>query len=164
VPPGDGLVHAARILFKRLLRSLASDAERRFFRAYHSLHGADVFERVPALIPQVYLHYDPYTQRGRRSTPGPLPRQRMDFLMLLPQDQRIVIEIDGKHHYADDAGQAQPRLSAEMVAEDRRLRLAGYEVYRFGGYELCQDPDTVDQVVAAFVRELFERHHIDLCE
>jgi hypothetical protein len=30
--------------------------------------------------------------------------------MLLPQDQRIVIEIDGKHYYANDAGQAQPRL------------------------------------------------------
>jgi hypothetical protein len=26
-----------------------------------------------------------------------------------------------------------------MVAEDRRIRLAGYEVYRFGGYELLQD-------------------------
>jgi hypothetical protein len=30
--------------------------------------------------------------------------------MLLPQDQRIVIEIDGKHYYANDAGQAQLRL------------------------------------------------------
>jgi hypothetical protein len=34
-----------------------------------------------------------------------------------------------------------------MVTEDRRLRLAGYEVYRFGGYELCQDPETAEQVV-----------------
>jgi hypothetical protein len=25
-----------------------------------------------------------------------------------------------------------------MVAEDRRLRLRGYEVYRFGGFELSQ--------------------------
>ena len=30
-----------------------------------------------------------------------------------------------------------------MVAEDRRLRLAGYEVYRFGGYELTQKQDSV---------------------
>jgi len=27
-----------------------------------------------------------------------------------------------------------------MVAEDRRLRLAGYEVYRFGGRELDETP------------------------
>ena len=80
--------------------------------------------------------------------------------MLLPQDQRIVIEIDGEHHYADGDGLAQPRLYAEMVIEDRRPRLAGYEVYRFGGYELCQDPETAEQVVAAFFRDLFERHHI----
>ncbi|MGW6898852.1 hypothetical protein ACWGF2_19930 [Streptomyces sp. NPDC054919] len=25
-----------------------------------------------------------------------------------------------------------------MVAEDRRLRLAGYEIYRFGGWELTE--------------------------
>jgi hypothetical protein len=28
------------------------------------------------------------------------------------------------------------QLYAEMVAEDRRLGLAGYEIYRFGGWEL----------------------------
>jgi hypothetical protein len=47
-----------------------------------------------------------------------------------------------------------------MVSEDRRLRLAGYEVYRFGGYEMCQDPETAEQVVTAFFRDLFDRHHI----
>lgn len=102
------------------------------------------------------------TRSAAAETPrGPLLRQRMDFLMLLPQDQRIVIEIDGKQHYANEAGQAQPRLYAEMVAEDRRLRLAGYEVYRFGGYELCHDPDSADEVVAVFFRDLFDRHGID---
>ena len=37
---------------------------------------------------------------------------------------------------------ANPRRYAEMVAEDRELRLAGYEVYRFGGVELIDSPDT----------------------
>jgi hypothetical protein len=48
-----------------------------------------------------------------------------------------------------------------MVAEDRRLRLAGYEVYRFGGHELCQDSNSDDGVVTGFFRSLFERHSID---
>lgn len=161
MPPGDELVYPARLLFKRLARSLASEPERRFFRAYHELHGLHDMDRVPALIPQVYLHYDPYTQRSRLDRPGPLSRQRMDFLMLLPLDQRIVIEIDGKQHYSDDTGQAQPRLYAKMVAEDRRLRLAGYEVYRFGGYELCQEQGSADEVVASFFGDLFGRHRID---
>ena len=43
-----------------------------------------------------------------------------------------------------------------MVAEDRRLRLAGYEVYRFGGYELTQKQDSV-VMVRDFFAQLDER-------
>ncbi|MER6434196.1 hypothetical protein ABT272_41970 [Streptomyces sp900105245] len=42
---------------------------------------------------------------------------------------------------------------AEMVAEDRRLRLAGDEIYRFGGWER-----TRPQLVQDFFTELFARH------
>lgn len=69
----------------------------------------------------------------------------------------VVIEIDGKHHYAIN-DQVSPRLYAEMVAEDRTLRLAGYEVYRFGGYELQRLEDA--HVVIAFFNALFQRHPI----
>jgi hypothetical protein len=61
----------------------------------------------------------------------------MDFLLLLPGHERIVLEVDGKQHYAD-GDTASPRLYSDMMAEDRRLRLRGYEVYRFGGFELSQ--------------------------
>lgn len=37
-----------------------------------------------------------------------------------------------------------------MVAEDRRLRLDGYEVYRFGGYELTENPDAPTMVKQFF--------------
>ena len=37
-----------------------------------------------------------------------------------------------------------------MVSEDRRLRLRGYEVYRFGGYELSR-PGAADMF-----REFFD--------
>jgi very-short-patch-repair endonuclease len=59
----------------------------------------------------------------------------MDFLMLFSNHERIVIEVDGKHHYAN-GDVASPQRYAEMVAADRELRLAGYEIYRYGGYEL----------------------------
>ena len=49
-----------------------------------------------------------------------------------------------------------------MVAEDRRLRLAGYEVYRFGGYEFsAREPETQAQsaqVVTDFFEGRFKRH------
>jgi len=61
----------------------------------------------------------------------------MDFLLLVPGGGRVVIEVDGKQHYAEGDA-ASPRLYSQMVAEDRRLRLRGYEVYRFGGFELSQ--------------------------
>ncbi|MER6264722.1 hypothetical protein ABT203_34950 [Streptomyces sp900105245] len=40
-----------------------------------------------------------------------------------------------------------------MVAEDRRLRLAGDEIYRFGGWER-----TRPQLVQDFFTELFAWH------
>jgi hypothetical protein len=44
----------------------------------------------------------------------------------------VVLEVDGKQHYAngDTAG---PALYSEMVSEDRRLRLAGYEATGLAG-------------------------------
>jgi very-short-patch-repair endonuclease len=40
----------------------------------------------------------------------------MDFLLLLPNRSRVVVEVDGKQHYAD-AGRADPARYAEMVRQ-----------------------------------------------
>lgn len=137
---------AGRSLYRRLQESMAgNEAELLLFGEYGKLYGAHGFG-IPALIPQVYLHYDPYTHRTGVS----LVRQRMDFFMLLPGRRRIVLEVDGVQHYADGHRRASPRLYAQMVAEDRKLRLAGYEVYRFGGQEF------VDRAQAtAMLQEFF---------
>ena len=106
---------------------------------------------LPALIPQVYLHYDPYSQHHRRAT-GPLPRQRMGFLMRLRGRRRLVIEIDGNSSYAN-GDQASPRLT-NMMREDRALRLDGYEVYRFGGAEFRDIQEARTEMQAFFGRIL----------
>jgi hypothetical protein len=106
----------ATSLYRRLLKSMARQAgELLLFTTFAELYGRPGGFDLPALIPQVYLHY------------GPLVRQRMDFLLLLPNRQRVVIEVDGRQHYSDDDGHADTGLYAEMVREDRALRLAGYE-------------------------------------
>ncbi len=127
---------AARALYTRLSQSLANEAERFFFRTYCARYARFDGATFPALGPQVYLHYDPYVRSQLGDQPGQLKRQRMDFLLLLARRARVVLEIDGVQHCADD-GAPSPRRYAEMVSEDRALRLARYEVYRFGGQELA---------------------------
>ncbi|WP_298800330.1 hypothetical protein [uncultured Pseudonocardia sp.] len=144
-------------LYNRLLQSLGNDAEKLIFRTYCERYGTNGFD-LPALIPQVYLHYDPYTRRQLGNQPGALERQRMDFLLLFPQQVWVVIELDGIQHYADDADRADPARYARMVREDRRLRLAGYEVYRFGGAELI-DKRAGARMLNEFFDSLLERHN-----
>jgi hypothetical protein len=48
---------------------------------------------------------------------------RMDFLMLLPGGHRVVIEVDGKHHYAT-GDRADPTVYAATMRGDRELRFA----------------------------------------
>lgn len=144
-------------LHERLRASLADNpVELRVFDAYAARYRDEAFD-TPALIPQVYLHFDPSTQLARRTagqSGSPLARQRMDFLILFSSRHRVVLEVDGKQHYAN-GDTASPTLYGEMVAEDRRLRLAGYEVYRFGGAELIQrDADTM---LAEFFDQLADR-------
>ncbi|WP_431946881.1 hypothetical protein [Micromonospora marina] len=153
---------AANQLHARLLRSLDAGRpasaepgpERQMFLAYTELLKQHGFQ-LPALIPQVYLHYDPYSRQHRRVA-GPLPRQRMDFLMLLRGRRRLVIEIDGKQHYAE-GDRASPRLYAEMMREDRALRLDGYEVYRFGGHEF-RDVQQARTDIRAFFGRILASH------
>lgn len=145
--PGSSGDHesAARDLYRRLSRSLGSPAETVLFQAYAARYGGPDGDATPALIPQVYLHYDPYTSRELASMQGQeLPRQRMDFLLLLSQRRRVVVEVDGQQHYSEE-GRPSPKRYAEMVIEDRRIRLAGYEVFRFGGWEMSR-PDAKDAV------------------
>lgn len=111
---------------------------------------------MPALLPQVYLHYDPAVVKTLRHR-LPLPRQRMDFLLLLPGRQRIVLEVNGRHHFSEND---HPYLNvyADMVSADRKLRLAVYEVYRFGANELVGEG--AESKMADFFEKLFRLHHI----
>ena len=134
-----------------------SEPEKKLFSTYYNHFSKVLGDKLPALIPQVYLHYDPYTARELNGVKR-LPRQRMDFLLLLSSYQRIVIEVDGVQHYsekADDVNVASPELYSDMVSADRELRLRGYELYRFGGYELTYG--NTEELVINFFTNLIQR-------
>jgi len=148
---------AANELYERLKRGLNAP-EVALLNGYKRLLQRHGF-RLPALVPQVYLHYDPKSLRERLAADGKkLERQRMDFLLLLPGQQRVVVELDGVQHYADD-DIADPQRYAAMVREDRRLRLAGYEVYRFGGHEFV-DLEAGKTLSESFFTQLLSRYGV----
>ena len=140
----------------RLQESLASDAERKLFATYFKSYRSVLGEALPALLPQVYLHYDPAVVKTLRHR-LPLPRQRMDFLLLLPGRQRVVLEVDGTHHFSEN-DRPSLKVYADMVSADRELRLAGYEVYRFGANELVSQG--AESKITDFFDKLFRLHRI----
>jgi hypothetical protein len=151
-------VEAARSLYRRLAASLDSPPEKTLFRTYYQRYGsAQEGAGQPALLPQAYLYYDPRTRRERGGGSTVIMRERMDLLLLLPRGVRIVMEVDGKQHYAE-GDTASPKLYSEMVSEDRRLRLPGYEVYRFGGYEL--GTAGAADMLREFFRSLLIQHEV----
>ena len=70
----------------------------------------------------------------------------------------LVMEKEGISQAFGVPGAAINPLYAAMVKEDRKLRLAGYEVFRFGGAELQGDSGV--QLVESFFLDLFAAHSI----
>jgi very-short-patch-repair endonuclease len=80
----------------------------------------------------------------------------MDFLLLLPRGQRVVLEVDGSHHFTSPDGRPDAARYADGVRGDRDLKLSGYEVFRFGATEL-QDRECARTLLRQFFAELFRR-------
>ncbi|MFE9400116.1 hypothetical protein [Streptomyces flavidovirens] len=149
----------ARInLHQRLRESLPTNSpgQRNLYEAYHTVLRPSV--DVPALLPEVWLHWDHKTVQERG--PQALLRFRMDFLLLLPHGQRVVLEVDGSQHYTRDHGRTPDTGKyAEMVAADRDLKLSGYEVFRFGHDEL-RDLDATEKLLRQFLPAMFRRYRV----
>ncbi len=96
---------------ERLRSSLGSEPERQLFATYFRHYLPILGVRLPALIPQVYLHYDP-VHLGQLRARGEDRRflvQRMDFLLLLRHRARVVVEIDGQQHSFGDNKRRRPQ-------------------------------------------------------
>ncbi len=111
----------------RLTSTRAHGGRPKNFELFHEIHGERIYD-LPALLPEVWLHWDPHTVKARGAKA--LLNLRMDFLMLLLGGHRIVLEVDGKHHYADGA-LAEPSVYVATMRGDRDLKLARCDVFRF---------------------------------
>ena len=144
-------------LYARLRRCLPGNSppQRNLFDLYHQIHGSDV-PGLPALLPEVWLHWDHKTIR-RRGIEAMLTF-RMDFLLLLPAGRRVVVEVDGQQHYSTQ-GKADRAKYAATVRGDRDLKLSGYEVFRFGTEEL-RDLEVARPLVQQFFTDLFREFDV----
>lgn len=146
----------------RLRESLDSYPEYLFYDTYIEIMEKNQ-GKIPALLPQVYLYYDPKLEKNRIKKI--FEHQRMDFLMIFSETRRVVIEIDGIQHYADyihgnNKHYASVDKYAEMVSAQREMTLAGYDVYRFGGKELS-DINVGRNKIKQFFKMLFEKYHVN---
>lgn len=150
------------------VNNCSSPIEKQFFSAYLTIVN-EYGDEIPALLPQVYLYYDSKVQRDR--TIKIFDHQCMDFLMIFSSSQRIVIELDGSQHYSEEPVSisgyqypvrfASPTKYASMVAAQRDMTLAGYEVYRFGGSEFSP-AEQAEIVIKRFFQDLFEKHGLSI--
>ena len=153
----------------RLMRSVencGSPIEKKLFTAYLDI-VEELGDNIPAILPQVYLYYDSKVQKERLKKI--FDHQCMDFLMIISESRRVVIELDGIQHYAKDEKihipnrqypiyEASVDKYASMVSAQRDMTLAGYEVYRFGGKELCYD--NAAMLIKQFFKDLFQKHGV----
>lgn len=160
-------------LFGRLIKSMDSSPEKNFMWVYYQCFVKDRNKpELPALIPQVYCHYDPKSAKMRNG--AVYVHQRMDFLMLFSDRERVVIEIDGVQHYSEEQELdilingsannikkhiASTKKYAEMVEDDRKLKLYGYNVFRFGGYEFMKEQLPKKKIIG-FFEELFKLYGV----
>jgi hypothetical protein len=121
-------------LYNHLLNSLQSNQEKIFFKTYYDNFKPKFGEELPALLPQVYVFYDPKTNLNR------VP-QRIDFFMLLSNFNRMVFEIDGSQHFSklDNSTNiyvGSKKEYAKTLEDTRILQLNGFQVFRFGTYDI----------------------------
>ncbi|WP_257131258.1 endonuclease domain-containing protein [Bacillus cereus] len=85
----------------------------------------------------------------------PKHRYTMDFMVIPNNKTKIIIEIDGREHYSELKNKqyiAKPCLYAAQVKEDRELKLKGYSVFRFGGFEVMdgKEEDLTEEMKKVF--------------
>jgi hypothetical protein len=138
-------------LYRRFSDCCQNDDERSVIDFYYrTLVKIDEDCKLPALLPQVWLSYDPLTREQRYGKPA-LDRQRLDFLMYLPERKKAIIEVDGIYHISKGDGRACLETYAKGLAADRGLMAKGYTVYRFGANEIQRD---ASDVLGQFFRDI----------
>lgn len=102
---------------------------------------------------------------AEQGLPAPTPQARIEdgagligFVDFLFEDQRTVVEIDGKVKYQPTSGSDAGRVLWREKRREDRLREAGYEVIRLSWADIVHAPrQSAARIRAAFVRAASRR-------
>lgn len=118
-------------------------------------------ENTPALLVEVELYHNSYTNKENKNSEP----QRMDFCLVLPNNKKVLIEIDGIQHIGEKDKDGKWIASEEKYAKqckfDNEWVLKGNEIYRISN-KIFKDMKTEER--AAFIENffilLFKKHNI----
>ena len=147
-------------LEKRLIESINSNFQKEVFNIYKNQIEPILKENTPALLPEVELFRNSYTNKEKENSEP----QRMDFCLIMPSNKKIIIEVDGIHHFAEkENGKwiASDKKYASQCKFDNEWQLRGNEIYRISNRALM-DNKSEDNII--FIKEffikLFKKHKI----
>lgn len=123
--------------------------EKQFFTQYAKrFRMADNI--VPMLIPQAWIQWHSLTKAALRTAKRPLADElyRVDFVAFW-ENQRYAILIDDISHYAEkkhDIWMASEESYSNRLAEDRKLQIEGWKIFRVSNWEIRQGriPEILD--------------------
>ena len=134
-----------------------SPQAKRFFETYFQQTASQGNFDAPALLPELWLHYDPLTKKVRGGVKV-LESQRCDFFLKIGR-REIILEVDGIQHYATADKKPDYIGYGRQCAWDRDRLLNGYEIYRFGTSEFIIG---FDESIKVFMKKLVSTSNIQI--
>lgn len=135
--------------YNKLKKSIRKDAEAQVkFYEYYMKHIYNDTKKDFFLFPEVYVNVNMKSWDLES-------KQCIDFMMILPNKEKVIIEIDGIGHYANENKGKWYADSNKFSVDrkfDREMQFQGYKVFRFGNVEINNDISVVEE----FFKELFK--------
>lgn len=120
--------------YKNVKESIGSNAK--YQRMFYEYYLESIYNKKTKkdffLFPEVYVQLNSTNNDYEN-------KQRVDFLIVLPNNRKVIIEIDGIDHYAE-------KIDGKWIASmkkyttdrkfDRKMSQLGYTIYRFSNSEI----------------------------
>ena len=136
----SGITQSTNLSLKKALLSMnQTDCEKSFFQRYARFFNmAD--NHVPMLIPQAWVQWHSLPKRLLKTTNKSLAEElfRVDFVAFWAS-QRYAILVDDISHYAVKGRNhliADEEAYSKRLAEDRKLQIEGWKVFRVSNWEI----------------------------
>lgn len=147
----------------QMQNSMKSEFQKKIFSIYKKEIEKILKHNTPVLLTEVELFHNSYTNKQNKISEP----QRMDFYLILPNDKKVIIEIDGIQHIADKDISNKWIASEDKYAMqcrfDNEWFLDGNEIYRIPNKLLKGKSESeVTKFIVGFFISLLTKHKVIL--